>query len=83
MQAKWANFFNNYSTSTIISNNEYQEQQHKDHDATTRIQSISRGFIHQKQIHLKMQQDHAEEILHFDNLLRSFTNDFKVITIKC
>ena len=25
---KWANFFNNYRTSTIISNNAHQEQRH-------------------------------------------------------
>eukprot|EP00957_Ditylum_brightwellii_P110870 8456500-Ditylum_brightwellii.AAC.1 len=45
METKWANFFNNYRTSTIISNDEHQEQQHQDHGAATRIQSISRGFI--------------------------------------
>eukprot|EP00957_Ditylum_brightwellii_P006118 462960-Ditylum_brightwellii.AAC.1 len=27
-----------------------------------------------------MQQDHAEEILHFDDLLRSFSNNFEIIT---
>eukprot|EP00957_Ditylum_brightwellii_P083004 6310259-Ditylum_brightwellii.AAC.1 len=26
-----------------------------------------------------MKQDHAEEILHFDNLLCSFTNNFEII----
>eukprot|EP00957_Ditylum_brightwellii_P169813 12925600-Ditylum_brightwellii.AAC.1 len=40
---------------------------------------MSRGFILQKQIHLKTQQDHAEEILHFNDLLCSFTNDFEII----
>ena len=28
MENKWANFFNSYRTSTIISSNEHQEQRH-------------------------------------------------------
>eukprot|EP00957_Ditylum_brightwellii_P157820 12012321-Ditylum_brightwellii.AAC.1 len=76
MQAKWTNFFNNYRTSTNVFNKEHQEQ-HQDIDAATRMQSISHGFI----FHLKAQQDHAEEILHFNNLLYNFMNDFEMITI--
>eukprot|EP00957_Ditylum_brightwellii_P164164 12499257-Ditylum_brightwellii.AAC.1 len=49
MQAKWANFFNNYRTSAIVSYKERQGQ-HQDIDAATRIQSISCRFIHQKQM---------------------------------
>eukprot|EP00957_Ditylum_brightwellii_P049765 3773747-Ditylum_brightwellii.AAC.1 len=34
---------------TVFSNKEHQ-QQYQDHDAATKIQSISHGFIHQKQM---------------------------------
>eukprot|EP00957_Ditylum_brightwellii_P080230 6102260-Ditylum_brightwellii.AAC.1 len=50
LETKWANFFNNYRTSTVISNDAHQEQRHQDIDAATRIQSISWGFIHRKQM---------------------------------
>eukprot|EP00957_Ditylum_brightwellii_P164309 12508714-Ditylum_brightwellii.AAC.1 len=45
-QIEWDNFFNNYRT--IISNAEHQEQQHHDHNAATKIQSIVRGFLQRK-----------------------------------
>eukprot|EP00957_Ditylum_brightwellii_P005849 444816-Ditylum_brightwellii.AAC.1 len=34
---------------TVAPNKEHK-QQHQDHNAATKIQSISRGFIHQKQM---------------------------------
>eukprot|EP00957_Ditylum_brightwellii_P171076 13023780-Ditylum_brightwellii.AAC.2 len=58
-ETKWANFFNNYRTSTIISNDEHQEQQHQDHDVATRIQSFSCGFVLQKQ----MITDHTTAVI--------------------
>eukprot|EP00957_Ditylum_brightwellii_P047712 3624633-Ditylum_brightwellii.AAC.1 len=48
MENKWANFFNSYRTSTIISNNAHQEQWHQNHDAATRIQRIVCGFTQRK-----------------------------------
>eukprot|EP00957_Ditylum_brightwellii_P125506 9566706-Ditylum_brightwellii.AAC.1 len=46
-ETKWANFFNSYRTSTVISNKECQ-QLHQDQDTATRIQRIVHGFIQQK-----------------------------------
>eukprot|EP00957_Ditylum_brightwellii_P202677 15331263-Ditylum_brightwellii.AAC.1 len=46
-ETKWANFFNSYRTSTIISNKERQ-QRHQYQDTATRIQCIARRFIQQK-----------------------------------
>eukprot|EP00957_Ditylum_brightwellii_P170506 12978579-Ditylum_brightwellii.AAC.1 len=51
-EIKWANFFNSYRTSTVISNEEHQ-QQHQDHNATIRIQAIFHGYSTQHQHHLQ------------------------------
>ena len=62
-------------------------QQHK---RATKIQACIQGLLSWKQHRQQFnvlpdpvsQQGHVKEMLHFDNLLRSFMSDFKVITNK-
>eukprot|EP00957_Ditylum_brightwellii_P082530 6274206-Ditylum_brightwellii.AAC.1 len=54
-ETKWANFFNSYRISTVISIKERQ-QWHQDQDAVTRIQRIVCGFIQQKFNFASLQQ---------------------------
>ena len=69
MQAKWANFFNNYRTSAIISNDEHQEQQNQDHDTATRIQRIIREFINCRQQHFVRTQQYQDATTKFQSLI--------------
>eukprot|EP00957_Ditylum_brightwellii_P035267 2674884-Ditylum_brightwellii.AAC.1 len=50
MQARWAIRSTGYLSmlSNTDASNKERQQQHQNHDAATKIQSISCGFIHQK-----------------------------------